>query len=217
MPFAAVGHVVAGSADTNNVTTGTLDTTGATLLVLVLSNYNAVATTISDSKGNTWTALTGFNQASNAHCRIYWSVPTSVGSGHTFTASSTAGYPSISVSAFSGPVRTSPADQQNGAGGASALSVGSVTPTEDNELLVTGVCCWTSGGGVGPSSVDAGFTFSVSILMDAVPNHYGGGSAYKIQTTAAAVNPAWTTTASVNAAVIATFRVARGSGMLLCF
>src|SRR5262245_31953689 len=118
MAFARIAGAKAGSADGHSVTTGAIDTTGATLLILVVGQESAVADcAISDSKGNTWNALTEQVEGAGRGA-IYWSRPTSVGSGHTFTAEQTNSFPAICVEAWSG-AHASPFDQQNGAHSAS--------------------------------------------------------------------------------------------------
>jgi hypothetical protein len=87
-------------------TTAALDTSGANLLILSVSWYTintANPSTISDSKGNTWTALTRRNSPSGhfAH-RLWYATNPTVGTGHTFTVTASADqYPAILVYAFS--------------------------------------------------------------------------------------------------------------------
>ena len=120
----AIGVVAStGKAGTQNgVTSNAIDTTGANLIVLAVSYYGGLGNTliageVSDSKGNTWTALTnrGSNNAGNVRL-FYCSNPT-VGSGHTFTASDSGGggtYPSLFAIALSGAKTSSPFDLENG-------------------------------------------------------------------------------------------------------
>ena len=115
------------------------------------------------------------------------------------------------VAAFSGAAAASALDQQNGAvGTGTSLATGSVTPSEDNELVVSGVSI--ADGSSGTYAVDSGLTITDQILASA-GNFEGGGLAYIIQTSAGAVNPTWSWTGSVNsAAVIATFKAAAAGG-----
>jgi hypothetical protein len=98
--------VIAGSGGGGAITTGSIDTTGATLLVAVVAieRDNGVRDVLSDSKSNTWFLLGGQTPASSAAgLLIFGSVATSVGSGHTFTATpSGTGFPSICAMAFDG-------------------------------------------------------------------------------------------------------------------
>src|SRR5262245_48719352 len=55
-------HASAGSADTNSVTTPAIDTTGATLLILVVGWAADIAqATPTDSKGNTWVTTSRYS------------------------------------------------------------------------------------------------------------------------------------------------------------
>jgi hypothetical protein len=207
--YARISKVSARSGDNNNVTTAGIDTTGAKLIV-VAAAYSA-AITLTDSNGNTWTALTAQQSATHAS-RLYYCVNPVVGAGHTFTLSSTGGFPSLAVAAYSGAA-SSPFDQQNGsfANASTTAQPGSVTPTSRDQLLITGL----SYNSAAAASVDSGFTLLESQGVTA--NAWGIGMAELIQTAPAAVNPTWTQGASEEIAVtIATFRVPR-SGMLLVF
>lgn len=214
----AIAQVVSGSAassDTQNVTTGSLDTTGCDLLVVLISGTSGPigSGTVSDSKGNTWNKLTApaVGSGFNGGAVIWYAVNPTVGSGHTFTLSSgITGYPSIVAAGYSGSDTTSPFDVENGATlNASSGQPGSVTPSVNDELLVTG----SSNGSFGAATVtsDSGFTDVVGRGVSG--NGLGISYAYKVQTTAGAENPTWTTTAgSIGVAVIATFKAAAGGG-----
>ncbi|MFM2357274.1 MAG: hypothetical protein RJA61_11 [Candidatus Parcubacteria bacterium] len=201
--FNLIANTGAGSSGGNNVTTGAIDTTGANLIVVVVSWYSGAANTLSDSKGNTWTALTAY-AAGNTQQRIYYAYNPTVGSGHTFTATNSS-YPSIAVSAWSGAA-TSPYDVENGSSGSGITSKqpGSVTPSENNELIITGLGFDTSN----TLSINSGFTIS-NQLNYTVGNYMGGAMAYLVQTTSAAVNPTWSWSSSMGVSTgIATFKAA---------
>src|SRR3990167_1389615 len=143
MAIAPVANTVKSSTNTNAITTDAIDTTGATLLVLGIASYAAVGPgTISDSKSNTWVA-TGVSQAISGATRVdvYYVKSPTVGSGHTFSGGATGGYPSVFVVSFSGTNTPANRDQENQAteGPPNSLTAqpGSVTPTENDEVLVT--------------------------------------------------------------------------------
>lgn len=210
---AAIAHVVstsAGSTGGTTVTTSSVDTTGANLLVVAVSYYgNTTDPVLSDNKGNTWTGLTAREQSGTTmSVRLYYCVPTSVGTGHTFTAGpGGTSYPTISVSAFSGAA-ASPYDQETGAataGNVTSFQPGSITPSENNCVLVTGVS--TAG-----TSHTINSSFNATSTDNSAANHLGGGIAYKIQTTAGAENPTWSwTTSTSKAAAMASFKAAASS------
>lgn len=211
MSIALITNIAAGGS-VNDVTSGIADTTGAVLLVVGIANYagiNSAVPTASDSKGNAWTPRTSYaNAAVDTRWTLYYCQnPTAVGAAHTFTGSLVTGYPSIFMLAFSGAALSGVYDQENGAAsnGATSLATGSVTPGEDNEVLVTGI---GAGSPAATFSGVTGFTISDQLAFSS-GNYMGGALAYQIQTTATARNPSWTlSTSAACAASIATFRVA---------
>lgn len=202
-----VAHTIAGAVSPgNSVTTSGITTTGANLIVISCAWYTAATfeVTISDSNGNTWTALTG-SSANNYRSRIYYCVSPVVGSGHTFTASGTGTAPSISVQAWSGMSTSSPFDQQNGATtpSTSSLATGSITPSQANTVVIT-AAAWD--GSRNYSSLSGGFTTTDNI-SDLASNHAGGAMGYLILTSATPTNPTWTVSGStVICARIASFK-----------
>lgn len=212
MAITLVVNTAVGSPDGNNVTTSGVDTTGANLLVVVCSDsVFAAARGISDSKGNTWNSLTA-RLGSAIRVRIHYAWNATVGTGHTFsTTGAGLAYPAIAILAFAG-VRTAstPFDQENGAApGTTGTSqqTGSVTPIENNEVLVAGVS-FDPGS---TETINGGFTISNQVNVVASANE-GVGAAYLIQTTLAAANPTWSGSSVERATAIATFRAAATGG-----
>lgn len=197
----------AASANGSSPTTSGVNTTGVDLMIVAIGWFNSgqstTAPTITDSKSNTWTALTVRNTGVNLGTVLYYSRVTSVGSGHTFTLSGQT-YSSICVAGFSGSI-SSPFDQENGYGTSPVTTIqpGSVTPSNDNQLVVSGL----ASGGVGYSySINSSFTIAVQD-SGSPSSSFPCGLAYKIQTSAAAVNPTWTLSNSTQAAAaIGTFK-----------
>jgi len=204
MAIALVASTSKGSSDSGaSVTTDAVDTSGANLIVISATTFGSGAITPTDSKGNTWTALTSHNQGSY-FSRFYYCASPTVGTGHTFTLSGVGSYPVLSAMAFSGALGASPADQENGAGTASgtSLATGSITPSEDNCVVVAGI---STDPGTGHAM--SGYTVAQSDWVNS--EHIGGGISYLVQTTAAAANPSWSWTgASAGVASIASFKAA---------
>lgn len=199
-----------GSAN-NNPTTGSLDTTGATLLVAVVS-YNGTVTGVTDSKGNTWTALTA-HANSGVTSRIYYvdSATPTVGSGHTFTLNGTGIAGAINVMAFSGTVASPYDSQQNGSNSASASTIqpGVVTPGAQGAIIISG---FTGGNTFGGSAtINSGFTITNQKALTGGTN-YGTAAAYRIQGDPA--NPLWTLGSTVSniASTIAVFKASPSTG-----
>lgn len=191
----------------NGATTSAIDTTGANLIVIGIAWYSVTSPSISDSQSNTWTALTTSNVASDVGSKLYYCVNPTTNAAHTFTFGPANVYGGLIVAAFSGVATSSPFDQQTGAtsSSASALSTGSVTPTENNELVI-----FAAGKGGNTTTVDATSVGSmIGNYAGITAVTYAQGMGYEIQTTATARNPSLSGTGtSVMAARIATFKAA---------
>lgn len=173
------------SAKANGASGGTsaaIDTTGAKLLVVEAGFSGAV--TITDSKGNTWTAGALFN-GTTPNTQFFYCLNPVVGTGHTFTIAAAVG--AIVVSAWSCDL--SPAlDSQSAQGQLSGTTQSrfgnaSFTPASDGCLLIAGaslpaaVTGWVAG---------SGWT-AVDIQQYVSGTSYGASQAYKVQSTATAV------------------------------
>src|SRR5258708_3690000 len=102
-----ISSAVAGGA--NGGTTAAVDTSGANLLVAYVITQGAV--TVSDSKSNTWSALTNsVNGFLNG--QFFYAKGATTGTGHTFTVSGSSSVSVIQVNAYSGADTVSPFDQQ---------------------------------------------------------------------------------------------------------
>lgn len=199
----------------DDFTTASIDTTSADLIVISVAWYPGTTAdvTLSDSKSNTWTALTRRTTANTFYReRMYYCRGGTVGTGHTFTVAGTNFYGAMCAMAFSGSAATV-TDQETGAetNSASSLATGSITPSEDNCLIVVGI---NTGDTPAAVSIDGGFTIPASTTIDGQANIYQGHSmAYLIQTTAAAANPTWNPTdATAMVTTIASFKGPGGGG-----
>lgn len=196
-------------------TTSSIDTTGATLLVAHVSSFAVTAEpTLTDSKGNTWIGLTAQVEGGTSRSRLFYAANPSVGTGHTFTLTDPGGniFAGLEVQAWSGASITLPFDVENGGTQSSgtSLATGSVTPSVNNELVVTGAHIHTTGSGT--ISIDSGFSISDQDQGGAVPARFASAMAYLVQSTAGAVNPSWSwSTTTSAAATIATFKAATAS------
>lgn len=197
-------------------TSGTFDSTGADTLFLVFGTIDADANTISDSKGNNWTLVRDHNGGFDLKCYLYRSdTPATVGSGHTITVSNTGAKIAIAVEGMAGGATSSIDDQENSNGAlfSQTLQPGSITPSEDNTVVITGIMA--SDNDREPTSINGGFTVAASSASTGENLSINIGIAYLIQTTAAAANPTWTLAngAAVHEnAVIASFKATAGGG-----
>jgi len=185
MAFALTTSLTAGLGASGG-TTGTFDSTGAKLIVVGVSYYNGgggAPSSISDNKGNTYIPTT-LRAAVNVAHRFYYVLNPTVGTGHTVTISGSNFYPGVVIQAFSG---NGTFDVQNGAGfngPTPPQSAGSITPTANNSLVVTG---FASDNVASPTT--SGFTVTTQAYGAGV--NMTGASGYVVQTTATAVNPSW--------------------------
>ncbi len=187
----------------NNCTTATMNTTGANFLVVSITEFGGAPAAPTDSKTNSWTGLTDRVNGS-IHTRIFYSVPTSVGTLHTFTISSVGRFPGMTVMAFSGVAQSNPVDVENGAGAATtSVATGSITPAANNYLLITS--CGTNTTATN-CTVNSGFSAPVGI--QGTGSNQSSFMAFLVQNPAAAINPTWTDVNSTSmSAAIASFKM----------
>lgn len=192
--FSIVAHTAKGSTNALSVTSDAIDTTGATALYVAVAWYSAGSTVLTDLKGNTWVASSNYGGGGNANTKIYHCISSpTVGTGHTFTF--TAAYAAIAVIAVSGSTVTADGESGANANGTS-LQPGSITPTGNGAFLVSPI-------GFNPDatmSINSSFTISDAIVFDSGVGHVGIAFAYYTQPTAAAINPTWSWTGTVDAA-----------------
>jgi len=206
MAWSLIAHTIKTRATTNAI-----NTTGADFIVISVASYSTTPITVSDSQSNTWSPRTE-KATGNDHVRLFYCQAPTTNSAHTF--STNADFYEIAVQAWSGSTST-PFDVENGATGPNAtLQTGSITPSVNNELIVSAVGQSADGAtGTQTWTVDSSLTISdqVSALGG---QHTGLAFGYFAQTTAAAINPTWTLSSTANqAAVIASFKPAAGGGI----
>lgn len=204
--------ISAGSTTGANVTTGSIDTTGATLIVLIMHTFTGgISETPSDNKSNTWSLLTPQDSQAPGRTQICYCINPTVGAGHTFTITTTGGgFPSITV--FATNLVSPSFDVENGNVTASGTSLNSnnVTPSANGALVISGL-----------TPDNAATTFTVSggslVIKETVPtsggNNMNAVMAYEIQTTATLRSATWGWTNAVAAsAAIAVFIPGGGGG-----
>lgn len=190
---------------------GAVNFSGVDLIVCGQVSYsgNAVST-ISDSSGNTYTALT--KQAPGGaveNTQLFYKQGPTVSSSMTFTSGNANA--DVYAIGFSGST-TSPFDVQNGngVGPGSSVSPGSITPSGANYLVVVLGALYGPDGSLPVNSDGAYTTTDSSTMVSSVS--FGGCFSYSIQTAATATNPLFTWSGSENdsSAVIASFKPATG-------
>jgi hypothetical protein len=195
------------------VTSNSIDTTGADLLVGIAMTGPSDTHIAADTKGNLAQWATVVQQTnSGSTVFLYACAPTSVGAGHTISFNGGGpAYGAFYFAAFSGAKQTTPLDGSSGAiqTTGSTVSPGAVIPSLSNELLVS-----VYGGGWGaraPVSVDSEFSLVAA-------NNTGSGQqcawGYVVQLVAASINPTWTAPDSGTAKIslLAAFKSTSSSG-----
>lgn len=187
-----VSHAIGTSptGTTAPAVTSAINSTGASLLVAYVANYLADSSTpgsVVDSKGNTWIALTNFQQTPAINLCCWYCLTPNVGSGHTVTV--TNNYPAVAFSAWSGVLSFS-----------DEAAPGPVTPTQAGDLLISG---YSDATGNAVISVDSGFSIFDSALVGG--NYLPLAVASLIAPNTSAVTPTWTSTALIYASSVIQF------------
>lgn len=203
--IAVVAHLGQGLG-LNGGTSSSIDTTGANLLIAAVSSYEAFAApAFSDSKSNTYTALTEVSFSASVRIKMYYCASPAVGSGHTWTTAGSTSASSVCVLAVSGANGT-PADQENGSTAVgSSAQPGSITPSVNNCIVVLS---GAADADTVQGTTATGYTVSDSFATSG-GNYFGNTMLYKIQTSASAENPTLNFSGSANLTVkIASFKPA---------
>lgn len=212
MAWSVVGSAK-GEGGINGATTSAIDTTGANLVVIsVAGDVSVNSLAVSDNKSNTFTSIVlsgsvdGYGKA-----QLFYCLNPTVGTGHTFTVGPSSTASGITVLAFSGAA-SSALDQyatNYSTSAATTGTTGSITPSENGEMLVFGGPC--GGDGISFSSSSVGTVAQSTTGTSG--SDYAIGIGYYEQSTAAAINPTLTwNSSSVWGATIASFKGAGGGG-----
>lgn len=203
MAATLVAHTSQPGTSGSNTTTSAIDTTGATFLIVSVGGGPGV--TLSDSKSNTW-SLVSANQT-NPTQSVFCSIPTSVGSGHTFTTGGGVFLAGVAVQAWSGTTGLFiPLAANSGAG---TIATGGLTaPGATNaNLFIAGMAC----DGTASATIDSSFTIS-DFQVGVAAQSFGTGLAYKVS--AGTEAPTWTRSSGTgkNAAFLICIGVLGGGG-----
>jgi hypothetical protein len=202
-----IRHAIFASTDSNGFTSSSIDTTGGDLIVIQVSSGSF---TFSDSAGNTWTTAVSETTFSPESSYILYAWNANVSATHTFTIAGTSISPSFEVLVFSGSQITGdPLDQVNHAHalGGTTIQPGSITPSADNGIIVSGVGHQDTSNTI---SVDSSLTITDQITQTN-GQHVGSAAAYLFQGSAASIDPTWSEAAgNLYAASIASFLTRSG-------
>lgn len=190
-----LAHTVGQSVNNNSVTTPSIDTTGATVIVVVAITVTVdpASSEFTDSKSNTWLGGPYRNQSYLAGRILYCASP-ATDAAHTFSFSHTGSYPALAVAAFD--TVTGTADVAVGAGCTGPWQPGADTPGSDNQLVVTGLGYNTT------ATVAVDSDFVITDNATGIASAVAVALAYKVQESAAELNPSWTGLTSGNIGVV---------------
>lgn len=186
-----------------------IDTTGANLVVVNVAWYPGSTPTITVTKSVgsiTLTPLTGVVSGNTKNQLFYYS-GSNVGSGDVITVTGTSIFCSAQVVAFSNVTGFDTGKENGTASGAvQTWATGSVTPSQNNALLIAGASEDAGGATITITNIDSSFFLVESNLSSGTVQD--GAIAYKIISNGAAQNPTWTANAFGQTAVgvIASFK-----------
>lgn len=197
----------------NSATSSAIDSSAAKLLICSIAYDNGGTPVVADSQSaGGWVGLTPQGDGATAKEKIFYKDPgASVGYPTTFSISGGSLFAVATCVAFTNDTALS-FDVENGAnqGSTSSLQTGSVTPSVNNSLVITGVATTSN---VAPSSVSTPTMTVINETDVSGGSNWAGATAYYVQTTATAVNPTWAVSGTGNmGAAIAVFKPAGGGG-----
>ena len=158
--------VVATGASTTTFTTSPVNTTGATMLVAYVATNDAAAS-MSDNMGNTLTPNGAPHTTNGIYCLSFLTLGATTGTGHTFTVTSSTGFPSVCVAAFN----VAGIENFNG-GNTGQVNSGSYTnvdtnpfpPTHLTDISTAALACISFPTAPGtPVTADSGYTVIADI------------------------------------------------------
>lgn len=204
MAFSYLTGTTAGSSDANSVTTSSINSSGATLIVVGVAINGNSPTAPTDNQGNTYTQAITVSSGI-ARSAIYYCVNPTTNSSHTFSYSQFNTTPTLFVNVFDGGTSTVDVTNSTNNTVSTTIQPGSVTPTSDGQLFVTVLSNFVAIADT--YSINSSFTITQRREV-ANPNAQDGAIAYKIQTTGGAENPTWShSNTTTNGACIATFKL----------
>ena len=190
-----------------NGVTSAADTTGATFIAVAVTSIVALPT-LTDSAGNTWQHITsaGPSSGTQMYTNLFYCIGPTTSASHTFNPGNSAYGCEYQCFNAAGTITLDQQAQAAFTSAVSSMQAGSITPSANGALVIAANKYEPSQYG---ASCGSGFTTTSSLTANYTVN-YGGGMAYLIQATAAAINPTWTW-ANGNAtgsALIASFIIA---------
>jgi hypothetical protein len=196
-----VAHTAKGSANGNTVTTDAIDTTGADMIVLAMSEYSS-GEPISDSYGNTWTTMGALGFGFFGTIAFFYCLAPTAGAGHTFSCLPvpTGKQPALAVSAWSSIVALMDHGNTASATGTSA-DTDPLTPTAVGQLLVSALVIENA------DTVSAGAWTILDQIPASASFHPSIALAWNLSPSLSAMHASWTwaNNSANHSAIIARF------------
>ena len=189
-----------GSGASATATTPSLNCSGASKLFAVVSNITTTSgVVVTDSTGlntgaNAWTQeVTGLDGSGTAALAVWMATPAAGGAVNGMTITVNGNYPAVIGGCITGYATV---DRYLNAVSGNPASPGSVTPTQDGDLILVPWVTNQVGGTADISSPASTFTLVTwhSTEWDGSGKFAGPGLAYYVQPTAAAIAPSVTST-----------------------
>lgn len=222
-----LNHTIVSAVSFNiPVTTPAINSTGASLLFVVVNSFTSTSSqtngnlTLTDSKGNTWRPVPNGNTQPSPGVALFYVANPITGSGHTVSASMSdtgaGGY--LAFSAWSNTHSLIPQAQVSNSGTtnhAAPFQGGSIYGATGDLILsiIGGYNAFSTSTGL-PASVDTGFTI-IDSAFDSTSGAGGGvgglAYGYLLAPNSTPVNPTWTMQAAVTGAMVVNVVFAKAS------
>jgi hypothetical protein len=204
MAIGLIAHTISGAVTTT--TTPAINCAGANLIVAVCADYgvSAAGGSMTDSSGNTYTAVAD-STTGNDHVCIWYAANPTVTSSQTFTK--TGSYPRLLVLAFSGAALTSTLDQHAQGAGSTTMSAGTINPAA-GAVTVAAAASATSSVTFGLTDGNANLTYFITDQHAITSGVSEGSAAGYALVGGVNTNPTWTLAGASGACAVASFKAA---------
>ncbi len=176
-------------AGANTFTTPTpISTVGATFIAVCVSQNTGLVAVMSDSQGNSYTALTA--HVENGSVQMFYKFSPSTSATHTWTLTGASIFAAVTAVAVSGVGAFESETGASNGGSTNNVSYGSLTPAATNGLMLA---CVHYEQPTGSTTINAPLT----LLQDSAYNggvSYGGAMAYYFPTSTSAITGQWSST-----------------------
>ena len=203
-----VNAASAGYTVSTSVSTTAANFTGAHLGIIIATWYTAdsIASVSGTGCTGSWTKLTTATDTGIGLTAIYYCTSFTGTASDVGTINCTGNcFPTISYAGFTGTY-TYDGVQNTGSSGTPSVNTGTVTPTGDGRLVISGAS-FDGGGSPTPNIAGVSGSYTLATSNSGGSGRWTNGIAYWLQLTAASTSTTFTGSAGVAAGVIASFSV----------